>query len=98
MFNINIHGKNCENFSFGLCSFLTLPATVYAAGMVPETTLLMIDEANHGGVMSVKNTDSIPTLLYTSINDIEGRMGSSSTSLSRLYALSGPGTAGALYS
>lgn len=55
--------------------FLTLPATVYAAGMVPETTLLMIDEANHGGVMSVKNTDSIPTLLYTSINDIEGENG-----------------------
>ncbi|EPB4339219.1 fimbria/pilus chaperone family protein [Enterobacter kobei] len=55
--------------------FLTLPATIYAAGMVPETTLLMIDEANHGGVMSVKNTDSIPTLLYTSINDIEGENG-----------------------
>lgn len=55
--------------------FLTLPATVYAAGMVPETTLLMIDEANRGGVMSVKNTDSIPTLLYTSINDIEGENG-----------------------
>lgn len=35
--------------------------------MVPETTLLLIDEANHGGAMSVKNTDSIPTLLYTSI-------------------------------
>ncbi|HCD3310586.1 TPA: fimbria/pilus chaperone family protein [Enterobacter chengduensis] len=55
--------------------FLTLPATVHAAGMVPETTLLMIDEANRGGVMSVKNTDSIPTLLYTSINDIEGENG-----------------------
>ncbi|MBG0621671.1 fimbria/pilus periplasmic chaperone [Enterobacter roggenkampii] len=52
-----------------------LPTTLFAAGMVPETTLLMIDEANHGGVMSVKNTDTIPTLLYTSINDIEGENG-----------------------
>lgn len=57
----------------GLC--LALPTSLFAAGMVPETTLLLIDEANHGGVMSVKNTDSIPTLLYTSINDIEGNNG-----------------------
>lgn len=57
----------------GLC--LALPTLLFAAGMVPETTLLLIDEANHGGVMSVKNTDSIPTLLYTSINDIEGNNG-----------------------
>lgn len=54
---------------------LALPSTLFAAGMVPETTLLMIDEANHGGVMNVKNTDKIPTLLYTSIRDIEGNDG-----------------------
>lgn len=54
---------------------LAVPTSLFAAGMVPETTLLLIDEANHGGVMSVKNTDSIPTLLYTSINDIEGNNG-----------------------
>lgn len=54
---------------------LAVPAPLFAAGMVPETTLLMIDEANHGGVMSVKNTDSIPTLLYTSVTDVEGENG-----------------------
>ncbi|QXA51199.1 fimbria/pilus periplasmic chaperone [Enterobacter cancerogenus] len=54
---------------------LALPSTLFAAGMVPETTLLMIDEANHGGVMNVKNTDKIPTLLYTSIRDIGGNDG-----------------------
>lgn len=59
-----------------ICSLcLALPASLFAAGMVPETTLLLIDEANHGGVMSVKNTDSIPTLLYTSIRDIGGDQG-----------------------
>ena len=45
-------GLRFSNFPAGL---------VYAAGMVPETTRLMIDEANHGGVMSVKIMDSIPT-------------------------------------
>lgn len=64
--------KNVSLIS-SLC--LALPTSLFAAGMVPETTLLLIDEANHGGVMSVKNTDSIPTLLYTSINDVEGDNG-----------------------
>jgi len=55
-----------------LLAFISgMPFAVFASGMVPETTLLMIDEANHGGVMSVKNTDTIPTLLYTSIKDIQ---------------------------
>jgi len=54
---------------------VALPSTLFAAGMVPETTLLMIDEANHGGIMNVKNTDNIPILLYTSIKDVEGDEG-----------------------
>ena len=59
-----------------LLSFcFAIPTTLFAAGMVPETTLLMIDEANHGGVMSVKNTDSLPSLLYTSIKDSESDSG-----------------------
>ncbi|MCI1900852.1 MAG: fimbria/pilus chaperone family protein [Enterobacter sp.] len=41
-----------------------------AAGMVPETTLLVIDESTHSGVMNVKNTDNFPALLYTSIVDL----------------------------
>ncbi len=32
---------------------------VHAAGMVPETSLLVIDEATHSGTINVKNTDSI---------------------------------------
>lgn len=38
--------------------------------MVPETTLLVIDESTHSGVMNIKNTDSSPALLYTTIVDL----------------------------
>ncbi|WP_395301198.1 fimbria/pilus chaperone family protein [Enterobacter sp. ECC-175] len=55
--------------------YVALSSPLFAAGMVPETTLLMIDEASHGGVMNVKNTDTIPTLLYTSIVDSEDDVG-----------------------
>ncbi|ASG89711.1 fimbria/pilus chaperone family protein [Salmonella enterica] len=50
--------------------FTTLFSQAYAAGMVPETTLLVIDESTHSGVMNVKNTDDFPALLYTTIVDL----------------------------
>ncbi|HDC4381310.1 TPA: fimbria/pilus periplasmic chaperone [Enterobacter cloacae] len=43
---------------------------VHAAGMVPETSLLVIDEATHSGTINVKNTDSHPSLLYTDVVDL----------------------------
>ncbi|MEH0887183.1 fimbria/pilus chaperone family protein [Enterobacter sp. UNJFSC 003] len=43
---------------------------VHAAGMVPETSLLVIDEATHSGTINVKNTDSHPALLYTDVIDL----------------------------
>ncbi|HDS3499698.1 fimbria/pilus chaperone family protein [Enterobacter cloacae] len=43
---------------------------VHAAGMVPETSLLVIDEATHSGTINVKNTDSHPSLLYTDMVDL----------------------------
>lgn len=42
----------------------------FAAGMVPETTLVVIDESTHSGVINVKNTDDAPALLYTTILDL----------------------------
>jgi P pilus assembly chaperone PapD len=38
--------------------------------MVPETSLLVIDEATHSGTINVKNTDSHPSLLYTDVVDL----------------------------
>lgn len=44
--------------------------SAHAAGMVPETSLLVIDEATHSGIINVKNTDSFPSLLYTNVVDL----------------------------
>ena len=46
---------------------LSFPLAVNAAGMVPETSLLVIDEATHSGTINVKNTDTTPALLYTTV-------------------------------
>ncbi|EOC1342458.1 fimbria/pilus chaperone family protein [Cronobacter dublinensis] len=45
-------------------------ATSQAAGMVPETSLLIINEAEQGGSINIKNTDDKPELLYTNIVDL----------------------------
>lgn len=41
-----------------------------AAGVIPETSVVLIDAANGEGTITVKNTDSMPTLLHTSIEDL----------------------------
>jgi P pilus assembly chaperone PapD len=51
-------------------TLLSAPFFLHAAGMVPETSLLVIDEATHSGTMNVKNTDSTPALLYTTVVDL----------------------------
>lgn len=45
-----------------------LPAN--AAGLVPETSVLMIEETDMGGTINLTNTDSQPNLLYTTITDL----------------------------
>lgn len=49
-----------------------IPAVSHATGMVPETTALLIDEAEGGGSMNVKNTDDKAALLYTTIQEVDG--------------------------
>ncbi|MDX6022287.1 fimbria/pilus chaperone family protein [Scandinavium sp. V105_16] len=51
----------------------TLP--VKAAGIVPETSLLIIEEADMGGTLNLTNTDSHPNLLYTTITDLPDDQG-----------------------
>ena len=41
-----------------------------SAGMVPDTSLLLINESEQGGSMDVKNTDEQAQLLYTKIVDL----------------------------
>jgi P pilus assembly chaperone PapD len=50
---------------FALHSFMA-----NATGMVPETSMLYVNEAEQGASMNIKNTDPQALLLYTSINDL----------------------------
>ncbi|WP_175975531.1 fimbria/pilus chaperone family protein [Burkholderia sp. BCC1047] len=42
----------------------------YAMGVVPDTSVVIVDETDGEGTVSVKNTDSHPTLLHTTIEPI----------------------------
>ncbi|MDK9607143.1 fimbria/pilus chaperone family protein [Lelliottia wanjuensis] len=45
-------------------------AAALATGMVPESSLLIIEEQDKGGSINVTNTDPHPSLLYTNVVDI----------------------------
>ena len=53
----------------------------FASGMVPETTVLLVDEGKGEASMNITNTDSSPALLYTRITELPG-----SKSTTRLVA------------
>ena len=42
-----------------------------ATGMVPETSVVLVNEADGEATMNVKNSESTPQLLYTSVTHIE---------------------------
>jgi len=47
-----------------------VPVTTHASGMLPETSVVIINEADGEASMNVKNTDANATLLYTSIQNL----------------------------
>lgn len=51
-------------------SLLFISVQSYASGMVPETSVLLIDADKGEASMNVRNTDSRPALLYTNIVDL----------------------------
>ncbi|HAV0413701.1 TPA: fimbria/pilus chaperone family protein [Salmonella enterica] len=53
-----------------ICACLLVSFNSIAAGMVPETSLLIINEDEQGASMDVKNTDENAQLLYTKIVDL----------------------------
>ena len=53
-----------------LFSLLFVSVQIYASGMVPETSVLLIDAEKGEASMNVTNTDSRPALLYTNIVDL----------------------------
>lgn len=53
-----------------LCVCLFSSLQTFAAGMVPDTSLLLINEDERGAIMDVKNSDDNAQLLYTRIVDL----------------------------
>ncbi|RZT36313.1 fimbria/pilus chaperone family protein [Cupriavidus agavae] len=45
--------------------------TAMATGMVPETSVVLVNEADGESTMNVKNSEASPQLLYTSVNHID---------------------------
>jgi P pilus assembly chaperone PapD len=53
-----------------ILSLLFLSVQVYASGMLPETSVLLVDADKGEASMNVTNTDSYPALLFTNIVDL----------------------------
>lgn len=47
-----------------------LSQRTFASGMVPETSLLLMEESEHEATIKLTNTDKQPALLYTKIIDV----------------------------
>lgn len=56
-----------------LASFISLlPVQVSANGMVPETSVVVVEEEDGEGVITVKNTDAFAVLMLTTLENIKG--------------------------
>lgn len=68
-----------RNYPFSLLFFILLGVlntpSAKAMGLIPETSMLFINEEAKGGSMNVKNSDESPQLLYTSITELPGEKG-----------------------
>lgn len=55
-----------------LCLFSFLPMTAaHSAGMVPQTPVLVVEEGLGEATMNVRNSDTRPALLHTTVENIE---------------------------
>jgi P pilus assembly chaperone PapD len=57
------------------CGFLLAALALFAtqsraSGVLPESSAVIIDEAQKGGSINVKNTEKVPVLLYTKIVEL----------------------------
>ncbi|WP_300727218.1 fimbria/pilus chaperone family protein [Pseudomonas sp.] len=51
----------------GVSAFLFTPLYVQATGMVPETSVVIVEEGDGEGSINIKNTDDTPVMLLTSL-------------------------------
>lgn len=47
----------------------------YATGIVPETSVVIVEEDDGEGAINLKNTDAFPVLLLTTLQDVESDTG-----------------------
>lgn len=78
--NLSVHHRMASACRRGMTPLFVLlfvlkATSAMATGMVPETSLLLINEQDKGATLNVKNTDDHPSLLYTSIVDLPGDKG-----------------------
>lgn len=68
-------GLNKQHPKFLLCTLLLAIAgslqSVQAAGMVPDTTVVLVNVADGEGTINVRNSDEQAALLYTSLENID---------------------------
>lgn len=57
--------------NMGALAVWLVSTSVYATGMVPETSVVIVEEDDGEGVINVKNTDAFPVLLLTNIINIK---------------------------
>ncbi|WBF46152.1 fimbria/pilus chaperone family protein [Serratia rubidaea] len=56
-------------FTAGAAALCLLSAGAYATGMVPETSVVIVEQADGEGAINIKNTDAFPVLLLTTLVD-----------------------------
>lgn len=54
----------------GLLTLLLISTFTHATGMVPESSVVIVEQDDGQGTMNVKNTDSFPVMLVTSLVNI----------------------------
>lgn len=64
--------KNCILLSFAIIAPILSVSTANASGMKLETSVVVINTADGEGVMTLKNTDAKPVLLYSSVENLPG--------------------------
>lgn len=57
-------------YGFLLAALAIFATQSRASGVLPETSAVIIDEAQKGGSINVKNTEKVPVLLYTKIVEL----------------------------
>lgn len=57
-------------FKTGMIAFLLSSTYSHATGMVPESSVVIVEQEDGEGAINVKNTDAFPVLLLTSLENI----------------------------